>query len=253
MNASISVVCPTFGRVRCLEEVIQCFLQQNYDGPKELVILNDYYDQHLIYNHPEITIINQNEQITPLSKKYNKLISYTKYDYIAVFEDDDKYLKNHLTYAMNHLIDGSAFRNGLGLVHTGVGQPLHKSGNYFFSSHVFSKKLFEKIGGFEEKPIDNCTFDVDFISKITREVGNYAHGPKLDDIEFIYAWGNGHYHGSGLGTHTSTMSKTVSGFVEQQKSAGRIPTGKIILNPHWNEDYEQMKQKFISENQNGTT
>lgn len=211
-----------------------------------MVILNDYKDQHLIYTHPEITIINQTEQITPLSKKYNKLISYTKYEYIAVLEDDDYYLKNHLKYAMDHMVADSAYRTGLGFVHTARNQPLHLSGNYFFASHVFSKKFFDEIGGFEEKPKDNCTFDVDFITKIQSKIGPYANKPELEDITYIYRWGNNHWHGSGLGTNTSTMSKTVAGFVATQKQQGKIPSGKIILEPHWVQNYEELQDMAVT-------
>jgi hypothetical protein len=38
----ISCYCSTFGRpVNLVENSIQCFLDQDYDGPKELVILTD--------------------------------------------------------------------------------------------------------------------------------------------------------------------------------------------------------------------
>ena len=51
----ISRYCSTYGRPkRLLENSIQCFLEQDYQGPKELVILNDFDQQELIFNHPEV-------------------------------------------------------------------------------------------------------------------------------------------------------------------------------------------------------
>ena len=39
---AVSCICPTYGRPELLEEAIYCFLLQDYPGPKELIVLNDY-------------------------------------------------------------------------------------------------------------------------------------------------------------------------------------------------------------------
>ena len=68
----ISCYCSTFGRpVNLVENSIQCFLDQDYDGPKELVILNDLNVQELVFDHPEVKIVNSKERIKPLGKKFN--------------------------------------------------------------------------------------------------------------------------------------------------------------------------------------
>lgn len=48
----VSCLCPTYGRVALLEEAIYAFLQQDYPGPKELIVLNDYEQQTLFFDHP---------------------------------------------------------------------------------------------------------------------------------------------------------------------------------------------------------
>jgi len=58
----ISCWCPTFAREELLEEAIYSFLIQDYLGEKELVILNDYEKQELVFDYPEIRIFN----ITPI-------------------------------------------------------------------------------------------------------------------------------------------------------------------------------------------
>ena len=60
---SISAKCITYGRVSTLEEAIYSFLQQDYPGEKELVIVNDYPKQKLIFDHPEIKIIIRDLQL----------------------------------------------------------------------------------------------------------------------------------------------------------------------------------------------
>ena len=46
-NPKVSCYCPTYGRTSFLEEAIYSFLNQDYDGEKELIILNDLEDQTL--------------------------------------------------------------------------------------------------------------------------------------------------------------------------------------------------------------
>ncbi len=84
----ISCFCSTYGRVRCLEEAIHSFLQQDYCGEKELVILNDREDQVLAFEHPEVTIINSPERIEPLGKKFNRNIDFCDGDVLAAWENE---------------------------------------------------------------------------------------------------------------------------------------------------------------------
>ena len=41
-NPKVSCYCATYGRVSLLEESVHSFLIQDYDGEKELIILNDF-------------------------------------------------------------------------------------------------------------------------------------------------------------------------------------------------------------------
>jgi hypothetical protein len=48
----VSCICLTFGRAHLLEESVYSFLRQDYSGVKELIILNDYNQQILTFDHP---------------------------------------------------------------------------------------------------------------------------------------------------------------------------------------------------------
>jgi hypothetical protein len=54
---AVSCFCLTYGRPRLLEEAIHSFLRQDYAGPKEMIVLNDYADQVLELDHPEVQVI----------------------------------------------------------------------------------------------------------------------------------------------------------------------------------------------------
>lgn len=226
---AVSAYCSTFGRVHCLEEAIQCFLDQDYPGEKELVILNDYAEHELIYKNPEITIINVKDRISPLGKKFNKNIEFCKHDILACWEDDDYFMPHRLSYAVENMRNG-VFHSGVAFVTTGRDTPWHFSGNHFHSSIVFHRELFDKVGGYPE--IDNCTLDVGLMGKFTNEIGNYTQRPSLENIGYIYRWGNGSYHGSGYGTNIKNLSELAANAVQHQKGLGKVPQGKVILNPH---------------------
>ena len=58
MNPPVSCMCLTYGRPHLLEEAIESFLRQDYQGQKELIVLNDLPQEELLFNHPEVHIIN---------------------------------------------------------------------------------------------------------------------------------------------------------------------------------------------------
>ena len=67
MTLKVSCFCCTYGRPDVLEEAIESFLRQDYEGPKELIVLNDFTQQTLHFEHPEVKIINAEQRITPPS------------------------------------------------------------------------------------------------------------------------------------------------------------------------------------------
>ena len=85
----ISAKCITYGRVDTLEESIQSFLQQEFPGKKELIIVNDYPLQKLIFDHPEIKIYNLDETFPTIGDKLGGR------DHTTVIHSCDK-IKNDL-------------------------------------------------------------------------------------------------------------------------------------------------------------
>lgn len=247
MNAStnlpgISCFTSTYGRTWCLEEQIQSFLNQDYQGPKQLVILNDYVEQELVFDHPEVKIINHSERIKPLAAKFNMNVDLCDYDIVAVWEDDDFHLPWHLSYGQKNM-KNDVYHAGVAWVHTGRNKPLHYAGNYFHSSHIFTKDLFNTVGKYTISDIDNCALDVSLMSKFNRLIGHYTQKPLPEDISYIYRWGCGSYHGSGWGTKITNMSDLAGQAIESQKKQGIVKTGRIDLKPQWIENYTELAKQ----------
>ena len=239
---AVSCFCSTYGRVHTLEELIESFLRQNYKGKKELVIFNDCELQKLEFDHPEVMIFNVEERIKPLGKKFNWNIRLCKYDVLCCMEDDDIYLPNHITYAVEHMNNG-VFHTGNAWVEESEGK-FHYAGNYFHATHVFNRELFDKVNGYPE--IDNCTVDVGIMGRFREAIGNYSQPTNPEDLTYIYRWATANcYHASGWGSNINNVSELAKDVVTTQATNGDIPVGIVKLNPNWKYDYSAYLPRSI--------
>jgi hypothetical protein len=95
---SVCCRCPTFDRIEFLQETLWCFLQQTYKGKKQFFICNDNPDIRLIYEHPEVKIINyvfpeieDKNRFDHVYDKLNYMTALCDYDLMMGWADDDLY------------------------------------------------------------------------------------------------------------------------------------------------------------------
>jgi glycosyltransferase involved in cell wall biosynthesis len=103
----VSCYCATYGRVNLLEESLQSFLIQDYQGEKELIILNDFPDQTIYFNHPQVKIYNHKKKESLLGKKFNDCVKYCTGEILFPWEDDDIYLSNKISFSVNKMISNN--------------------------------------------------------------------------------------------------------------------------------------------------
>lgn len=244
----ISCKCITYGRVDTLEESIYSFINQDYPGKKELIIVNDYPLQKLEFDHPEVKIYNLNETFSTIGEKENFAVSKCSADIICQWDDDDVALPNHLKNVAKYFNEetdliqwhrGVYFNNDSITAITGLGN----------SGIVFSKKIWEKLGG---HPLENAGYDMTFVMSIRYNSRNVVFAdPADEDVSWFYMWGGRSYHMSGGGTDTSDRPNVIqrhSEHIESLRKQGKIPTGVIKLNPNWKQDYKNLLNEFISKN-----
>lgn len=243
----ISCKCITYGRVNLLEEAIESFLQQDYIGKKELIIVNDYPLQKLIYEHPEIKIYNLDETFSTIGEKENYAIERCSGELIAVWDDDDVALPNHLTNISKFWKEDTNllhWQNGVFYNEPNITK-LMALGN---SGIVYSKKAWEKIG---KSPIENAGGDMTLVIAL-HNLGRdkvVLASPPNEECSWFYMWGGRGYHQSGQGTDNSVRLNIIqrhTKYIELEKRKGKIQIGNIILNPHWNHDYIQMLKNYIN-------
>src|SRR5687767_6173689 len=94
----ISAKCITYGRVHLLQEALHSFLIQDYpEDLCELIIVNDYPLQKLIFDHPRVKIFNMAATFPTIGDKENFAIEQCSGDVIAVWDDDDIAMPWHLS------------------------------------------------------------------------------------------------------------------------------------------------------------
>ena len=113
----VSCICLTYARPALLDEAICSFLQQDYAGPKELIVLNDYDGQYLELEHPEVRIVNLSKRLRTVGEKMNMAVALAAYDLLFVWDDDDIYLPHRLSFSVEHLrLEKSFFKPDKGWV-----------------------------------------------------------------------------------------------------------------------------------------
>ena len=229
----ISCYCATYGRPKQLiENSIQCFLEQDYSGPKELIILNDCKYQKYVFDHPEVKIVNLDEKIPILGVKFNETVKLCKYDLLATWEDDDIFLKHRLSYSSHRLKNDVVFHSYNCFKETKIKliEPYYA---YAHSTHLIDKNLFYDVGGYEE--LDVGHIDLSLMKKISDKTGFYTQEiPSLKDRFYIYRWNtSASYHASGFSQKNSQSGLSV--LVEQdilsKIEKGTLDAGEIILKP----------------------
>lgn len=246
---SISCKTLTFARVNLLEETLQSFIQQDYPGESELVIVNDYPLQKLIFDHPRVKIFNLNETFATLGEKENFATEQCKFNIIAQSDDDDVFLPNHLRNINQWFVPNTDVM----LWHRGIyyNEPnitaITGIGN---AGSVYSKSTWKKLGGYA---VENAGHDMSFLMKIRSMPNvNYVVAAPLDEeVSFFYMWAGRGFHASGAGTDTPDRPNIIQRHgehIESLRRQGLIPTGEIVLQPRWNHNYSQMLKDYVRKN-----
>ncbi len=242
----ISCKCITYGRVDMLQEALYSFLQQDYPSDKcEMVIVNDYPLQKLIFNHPQVKIFNLDTTFDTIGAKENFATDQCQGNIICQWDDDDIALPNHLRNVAKFFVEGTDLLQW----HRGIfyNEPnisaISGLGN---AGMVYSKAMWKSFGGYH---LENAGHDMSFVMGIRGISKNIVFAaPPDNEVSFMYMWGGRGYHLSGQGTDTPNRPNVIvrhSEHIERLRKAGTIPTGDVNLHPHWKYDYAQLLKDYV--------
>ncbi|MEZ4732258.1 MAG: glycosyltransferase family A protein [Caldilineaceae bacterium] len=244
----VSCICLTYGRPAVLEEAIESFLIQAYQGPKELIVLNDYVDQTLHFDHPEVRVINVPKRFHTVGEKMNAAVALAAHDLLFVWDDDDIYLPHRLTFSVEHFDADKGFFKPHEAWILNNGTLRLASHSVYHVASCWSRTLFNEVRGY---PAEGTGYDLLFEHRLAERFPGvtavYVIQP--EEIYYLYRWGGtDSYHMSGFGALQEGQNvghQQVADFVQQRAIRGEIPQGDIPLQPGWKLDYRQLVSSHI--------
>lgn len=246
---AVSCICPTYARPELLEEAIHCFLLQDYPGPKELIVLNDYAEQMLVFDHPEVRVINLPLRFRTVGEKRNAAIALAAHDLLFVWDDDDIYLPHRLSFSVAKLETNKGFFKPNQGWFWRRGRLSGPEKNLFHASSCWSRDRFDGVRGYEgEGSGHDQMFEQRLGQRFPGSTASFAIQPA--DIFYIYRWsGTGSYHLSGFGglkPGENGGNAEVANYIQQRADRGEIRQGRILLQPGWKTDYRQLVSSAIA-------
>jgi Glycosyl transferase family 2 len=241
---SISVLTPTYGRTRRLPGLLESFLQQEYVGAHELIILNDRADQHLVLDPAvigtkDISIINETTHRSTLGDKRNALASLAGGDFVCWWDDDDRYLPTHLTRALSLVRTGyrGAQPSHIWLDEGTTAPSLQRPWSPFANAIMERSAIFDA-GGF---PLQQMHQDVALANAMHLKLHAFWAESDTGFPTCIYRkpGTSDHTH---VGQFTDTTNSVAAraymqGAVDESVREGAEPTGTVVLTPRWERDY----------------
>jgi glycosyltransferase involved in cell wall biosynthesis len=106
---AVTCICSSEGRVELLEEAVHSFLRQDYPGEKELIVLNDTEGQTLVFDHPEVQIVNVPRRFHSAAEKHKAAVGLASHDLIFPWPEDDVCLPHRLSFTVAHLAPPAVF------------------------------------------------------------------------------------------------------------------------------------------------
>ena len=193
----LSCLCPTFRRPALLRQSIDLFVSQVYPTSRcELVILDDSErSSREVRSAGNVRYNWQSRRSPTLPEKYTELAGLAQLgDALAIWEDDDTYLPDYL---MRHALAlvGSDWSKPSEVLSDYADPPnwgLERADGRFFSSIVFRRSLYQRVGGFVLTP--RADFDQQFIARLATAAlpGDPC---QFGEPQYVYRWHTGHVHG----------------------------------------------------------
>lgn len=245
----ISVITVTCGRVHSLESSVFSFLNQNYSGQHELVVLNTFPRQTLSLPNgsgKDVRVINLTERPANLGQARNRAIQEARGEVIVILDDDDYALPHHLAafgdHFQKHPSEDWAWMDKQ---YWGWGSTIKDVVPGACPCFAFKKKAWEAAGGYPDLSVGE---DRLFIAKVTEKFSGQRI--KMEgNPSFVYRWNNGVYHTSGQGDDKPGTVGAYERFmrdVERRVMQKVEPVGDITLNPKPDCPWDRIAAELVS-------
>lgn len=144
-HPSVSWRCATYKRLNFLDGIAQMFLDQDYEGEKEFVFLNDDPEVEIKCGHDEIRIFNLKQRLENMREKEAKAVELCRNEIIIPIDDDDYYAPWTIKTCVE-LIGNDEFCAPVGFIKQG-GQVTQYHSQAIAGMYIIRKSTWDRIGG----------------------------------------------------------------------------------------------------------
>ncbi len=243
MKPVISCVCPTHGRAHIIGEAVESWRRQRPCGfPTELLIVNDCPEQPLTCDVPGVRIVNLDVPMT-INAKFNLAVELAVGNYVAWWEDDDISLPHRLARSVAQSRMETTYKQRTAWLWAQDG--LTPTGNMFFGTAFFSRRLFLDSGGAG----DVGAPDVTALRNMAGAGEVIDEAAAAQDMFFVYRWGgiqvihdSGFYGADGMSSPSARLAEYRRRTLEHP--VFRPGVQKIV--PAWRRDYMNMANLAVA-------
>lgn len=187
----ISCICITYNRIVLLKRAIECFKSQDYPN-KELIISYPENDQLTKYTIDELVtdktlkiIILERAKEVSLGTARNQAITIANGDYICIWDDDDWYHTNRLSYQLRCIQSSennykASILSRL-LFYDSINQKAYLSFYYTWEGTLMCKKTIFTDNQYSNKNIGEDSNIIDFLDATQ----SLYH---ISDVPFLYIY-----------------------------------------------------------------
>jgi hypothetical protein len=229
----VSCLMPTFGRAErdpaMLAECVSWFTRQTYDGPTELVVLNDA-PHELVIDVPGVWVVNMRSRYPSLGAKYNAMVRLAAGDILLPWEDDDISLPGRITQAVAKLAHCDYWNPKGAFLQNGADAPLTLCSPHsvHHNASAYRRSAWAAVGGYAEDRWGGVRQDYVF-DRAVREKGLRVTDGFVApaDMTYVYRWG------------INPRCPNLSGHPDPAAGWEAEPagTGRVVITPAARRDY----------------
>ena len=241
---TVSCTCITYGRPDLLGEAVKSFLDQDYPGEAELVILNDDSKVSLSFHEAlsenrSVRIINSMSRFPTIGEKRNRCTENSSGELILPWDDDDIHLPWRISITVSRMKNHHHWKPTT-LWYWTNGEIKKRAPTKAMAPSMagYSRKVFDTVGGYDHIQSGQ---DQTLENKFNREGIRTVEELPSAEVYYIYRFaGTGSYHLSSYGYGKGF--ENVKKFVEKKKIVG-----KFLVDPHYKQDYKALIREICDE------
>ena len=197
---NVLCLCPTYGRPRLVANAVACFLAQDYPETNRKLLILDDAGQIESQDNGTWQVISTPERFFSLPAKYNAMLTAegiigpqptSRWDAVAVWDDDDIYLPWHLTAGVQAMLNNgapAAKPSQVWSLYNSETPWLENAAGRFHGSLIVGVPRLRELGGWIQTK--RADFDQQMIGSCLPMADAMFHGPQPGSPGYVFRWGS---------------------------------------------------------------